>query len=96
VVGRPIFPADPTHTDEIRLYHLHIDRSFGEGDLNCVLPLDRLEELESRGDIGRSAPTHYSFMGYLLRPDEFLQSSMPAIIARMRTEKVDVALLAPV
>jgi D-proline reductase (dithiol) PrdB len=96
--GDPSYRLIPrgTHTDEIRLYHLHIDRCFGERDLNCVLPLDRLEELESRGHIGRSAPTHYSFMGYLLRPGEFLQSSVPAMIDRMHAESVDVALLAPV
>jgi hypothetical protein len=63
--GDPSFRLIPrgTHTYEIRLYHLHIDRSFGESDLNCVLPLDRLEDLESRGHIGRAAPTHYSFIG---------------------------------
>jgi D-proline reductase (dithiol) PrdB len=96
--GDPSYRLIPrgTHTDEIRLYNLHIERSFGERDLNCVLPLDRLEQLHSRGEIGRCAPTHYSFMGYLLRPAEFLQSSVPAMIARMRAENVDVALLVPV
>ena len=95
--GDPSYRLIPrgTRTEEIRLYHLHIDRSFGERDLNCVLPLDRLDELERGGEIGRSAPTHYSFMGYLLRPDEFLATSVPPMIERMHAESVAVALLAP-
>jgi D-proline reductase (dithiol) PrdB len=96
--GDPSFRFIPrgTRTEDARLYHLHIDTSFGERDLNCVLPLDRLEELEHSGEIGRSAPTHYSFMGYLLRPQEFLATSVPQMIARMQSEHVDVVLLAPV
>ncbi len=40
-------------------------------------------------------PTHYSFMGYLLRPEEFLRTSVPKMVERMRLEEVDVAVLAP-
>jgi D-proline reductase (dithiol) PrdB len=90
-----LIPRD-ARTEDARLYHLHIDTSFGERDLNCVLPLERLGELEAAGEVGRSAPTHYSFMGYLLRPDEFLRTSVPAMIARMQAEGVDAALLVPV
>ena len=61
-----------------------------------MLPLTRLEELAAAGVIGEPAPSHYSFMGYLLRPDEFLRTSVPVIIARMKTEAVDAALLVPV
>jgi D-proline reductase (dithiol) PrdB len=85
-----------TRTCDVHLYHLHIDTSFGEQDLNCVLPLERLDELEMAGEIGRSASMHYSFMGYLLRPEEFLRTSLPAIIEHMHAENVDLALLAPV
>lgn len=90
------FIPSATHTDDVHLYHLHIDTSFGEQDLNCVLPLERLAELEVAGEIGRSAPTHYSFMGYLLKPAEFLRTSLPLMVAAMRNEEVDVALLVPV
>ena len=95
--GDPSYRLIPrgTRTEDVRLYHLHIDTSFGEADLNCVLPLDRLEELEVAGEIGAVAPTHYSFMGYLLKPEEFLQTSAPKMIERMRSEGVDVALLVP-
>ena len=50
---------------------------------------------ELAGEIGRSAPSHFSIMGYLLDPTEMLERSIPEIIRRMRTEQVDVVLLAP-
>lgn len=96
--GDPSFRVIPrgTQTDDVRLCHLHIERSYGESDLDCVMPLNRLEELASAGEIGESAPSHYSFMGYLLRADEFLSTSVPAMIERLKAEEVDLALLVPV
>lgn len=96
--GDPSYRLIPrgTRAGDVRLYHLHIDTSFGERDLNCVLPLDRAEELAASGELGQVAPTHYSFMGYLLRPEEFLRTSVAAMIARLRAESVDLALLVPV
>jgi D-proline reductase (dithiol) PrdB len=88
--------ARGTRSDDVRLHHLHIERSYGESDLDCVLPLTRLEELSEAGVIGEPAPSHYSFMGYLLRPEEFLRTSVPALVARMKAEAVDAALLVPV
>lgn len=85
-----------TRTEDIGLHHLHIERSYGESDLDCVMPLTRLEELAATGDIGEVAPSHYSFMGYLLRPAEFLRTSVPAIIERLKAEAVDAVLLVPV
>ena len=95
--GDPSYRLIPrqTRTEDARLCHLHIDTSFGEQDLNTVLPLERLAELEAAGEIGSIAATHYSFMGYLLRPEEFLRRSVPAMIERMHAEGVDVVLLAP-
>ena len=96
--GDPSYRVIPrgTRSDGVCLHHLHIDRSFGESDLDCVLPLTRLEELAAAGVIGEPAPSHYSFMGYLLRPEQFLRTSVPAIIERMKAEAVDAALLVPV
>ncbi len=95
--GDPSFRLIPrgTRTEEVALYHLHIDTTFGEADINCVLPLDRLDELTVSGEIGAAAATHFSFMGYLLKPEEFLETSVPKMIERMRSEGVDVALLVP-
>ena len=96
--------GDPSHrvlprtatSDDVAIYHLHVNVSHAERDLNCMLPLERLLELETEGVVGRSAPSHYSFQGYLLDAREFLETSVPAMIRSMRAEGVDLALLVPV
>ena len=95
--------GDPTHrvvphgttAADVKLHHLHIDRRFGEEDLDVVLPTHRLEELVRDGSVGRSAPSHYSIMGYILRPQVLEEETAPAIAARMKEEGVDAAVLVP-
>ena len=96
--GDPTFRKLPLGTTErdIRVYHLHIDPKFGEADLDVLLPMRRLAELAGEGVIGRPAPTHYSFMGYLLDTTELEQKTAPAIAAGMLAEHVDAVVLVPV
>jgi len=95
--GDPSYRIIPsgTRAQDIRAYHLQIDPSHAESDLNSVLPLDRLIELEEAGEIGAAAEQHYSVMGYILQPDRLLEETTPAIIAALQAEAVDVLLLAP-
>ncbi len=90
-----VIPRDATERD-VNIYHLHINPYHAMQDLNCILPLQRLLELEANGEIGRSAPSHYSFMGYILQPKVLLEESVPGIIQHLRDEQVDVAILVPV
>ena len=90
-----ILPNTATEQD-VRLYHLHIDPRYGEQDLNCMFPLQRLKELEAAGEIGRSAARHYSFMGYILRPEKLLQETTPQIIRNLQEDQVDAVVLVPV
>ncbi|MCA9875737.1 MAG: hypothetical protein KC441_18830 [Anaerolineales bacterium] len=89
-----VIPRTATAVD-IRVYHLHINPAFAEEDLNCLLPLERLLELEQSREIGRSAPSHYSIMGYILQPDVLLAESTPAIIHQLQEEAVDAVVLVP-
>jgi D-proline reductase (dithiol) PrdB len=91
---RPI-PLGTTEADA-GIYHLHIDPRFAQQDLDCVLPLRRLQELRADGIVAAVAATHYSFMGYILQPRQLLTSTAPAIAAHMAAEAVDVAILVPV
>lgn len=95
--GDPSYRVIPrtTRTEDIRVYHQHIDPSFAEQDVNCLLPIDRLEELVEAGEVGRAAPSHYSFMGYILNPQELLEESVPGIIRSLQGEEVDVVVLVP-
>ena len=51
--------------------------------------------LGARLVVGRAAPTHYSVMGYILEPAELIEKTAPAIVERMRGERVDAAALVP-
>jgi D-proline reductase (dithiol) PrdB len=96
--------ADPSYrvlprtvrSGEIRVCHLHINPTFAEQDLNTVLPAERLVELTELREIGAVAPSHYSYMGYTLRPERLLQESLPGIVQQLREEHVHVVVLVPV
>ncbi len=85
-----------TRTGEVRIYHLHINPAFATEDLNCVMPLERLAELAGLGEVGDSAPSHYSYVGYTLRPERLLRETVASIVARMQQERVDAVVLVPV
>jgi len=88
--------ADATSAT-IQANHLHIDTGYIERDLNVALPVDRLRELVAAGEVGAIAASHYSIMGYQGSDTSALVSqSAPEIAAAMKSEEVDLALLAPV
>ncbi len=88
--------ADAT-SETIEANHLHIDTGYIERDLNVALPIDRLQELVTAGEVGSVAPTHYSTMGFQGNDTSVLENeSAPAIAAAMKSEEVDLAILAPV
>ncbi len=86
---------DGTGGDDVNLYHLHIDPRYARQDLNCLFPLQRLQELARSGRVGRSSPRHYSIMGYILDPEELLRESVPALIRDLRSDLADVVVLVP-
>jgi D-proline reductase (dithiol) PrdB len=98
-----ILPNTATSQD-VRVYHQHIDPSYAEQDLNCLFPLQRLQELVQAGEtpaptgrcgVGRAAPRHYSIMGYILRPEQLLSETVPAIIRNLKEDYADVVVLVP-
>ena len=89
-----VIPRDATGR-QVRCWHLHGNAANVEEDLNCVFPLAGLRELEERGEIGRSAPRHYSFMGYILDPSVLLGESTPEMIRLLKEDAVDAVLLVP-
>jgi D-proline reductase (dithiol) PrdB len=95
--------GDPSHriipkaasAKDIEVYHLHFNPAFARRDINCLLPIQRLNELEEMGEVGQAAESHYSIMGYLPKPEEMLEKSVPAIIQRLKDEHVGVVVLVP-
>ncbi|MFQ5896798.1 MAG: glycine/sarcosine/betaine reductase selenoprotein B family protein [Candidatus Methylomirabilia bacterium] len=96
--GDPTFRVIPRTATErdVRIFHLHIETAYALQDLNCIFPLQRLLELEAAGEVGQSAPSHYSFMGYILQPRVLVEESAPAMIRRLRAESVEAVVLVPV
>lgn len=89
-----ILPKNATEED-VRLYHMHIDPSYAAQDLNCLFPLQRLQEMETSGRIGRMSPRNYSMMGYLLNPEQLLNETVPAMIRDLKEDLADVVVLVP-
>jgi D-proline reductase (dithiol) PrdB len=95
--------GDPTHRTipqgaterDVALHHLHIDRRFGEQDLDVVLPMRRLAELAAAGTVGRPADRHYSIMGYQLRTEVLEHETAQAIARDMKAQEIDAAALVP-
>ncbi len=81
---------------EVQIGHLHINPAFAREDLNCLMPLERLADLAAAHEIGDSAPSHYSYAGYTLRPERLLRETVPLMIQRMKEERVDGVVLVPV
>ncbi len=93
---------DPTYREiprgarkeRIRVSHHGYDVQGPLDDMNCLLPLARLEELEAERLIGSLAPTNYSFNGSI--PEVANLQQWPHEAAkRMRQEDVDAVLLTP-
>ena len=95
--GDPTYRVIPKTTTEkdVRLYHLHIDPSHAEQDLNCLFPLQRLQEMEKSGRFGRMSERHYSIMGYILKPERLLRETVPAMIRNLKEDMADVVVLVP-
>jgi D-proline reductase (dithiol) PrdB len=67
-----------------------------EADRNMGVPLGRLHELASSGDIGSVAPRHISVMGSITAPGRFIKRTLPEITNILVEDRVDVALMVPV
>jgi len=90
-----VIPND-TSTSVLRVSHNHYNHKDGaDKDINVVFPLDRLRELEAQGAIGQLSPVHIGFMGYIMRPEKFIEETAPQMIQILKEAAVEAALLVP-
>ncbi|MGB9628049.1 MAG: glycine/sarcosine/betaine reductase selenoprotein B family protein [Thermodesulfobacteriota bacterium] len=87
-------PRGTTEKD-IDVNHLHINTNWIKQDINVILPLQRMEEFEKEGLIGRLAPTAYSFYGFQWQNTDFLKEAIEPISVLMKGEGVEAVLLTP-
>ena len=72
------------------------DHSGITADRNLALPLDRLRELVSAGEIGEVAPRHVSLMGSISAPGRLMRDSVPAVVEGLLEDRVEIVVLVPV
>ncbi len=87
-------PRGTTEKD-INVNHLHINTKYILQDINVMLPLARMAEFEQEGVIGDLAPTSYSFYGFQMESNDFIQEAIEPMSGQMKTEGVEAILLTP-
>lgn len=84
------------HDRDLVMTHVAVeyDRTAWQQDLNAIIPLDRLEEMASDGEIGSVADDHYAFMGAADPRD--MEKAAREVAGRMKADGVNTVLLVPV
>lgn len=72
----------------LTITHDYYDHADADKDINIVFPLERLQEFEREGLIGRAAERHYGFMGHIVgrRIDELIGRTAPEAARRLSGE----------
>lgn len=86
-----------TPRSELTITHKYYDHTDADKDINIVFPIDRLNEMKQRGEIGGVSGTHYGLMGHIMRKHlkTLVEVSAPEIAMRLRNANIDIALLTP-
>ena len=80
-------------SSELMVSHGGYDNSDVNKDINCMFPIDRLNELAAEGFIGSVAPFHAGFMGGGGNQEKFKNETGPAVAAMLKEEGVDAVIL---
>jgi D-proline reductase (dithiol) PrdB len=98
--GDTSFREIPSAVDVATLIESHrseiFDHSGIRQDPNLAFPIDRLNELRTRGRIGAVNDRHLSLMGSITAPGRLIKRTAPAAVQALVDDGVDVALLVPV
>lgn len=91
--------GDPTHRvfdskiprQHIAFAHEHFDRSFAQSDLECVVPRDTVHAC------GVEVTPHIiSWTGFLLDWPTFIEATIPQIVAQVKTDGANAAIIVPI
>ena len=80
-------------SSELMVSHGGYDNGDVNKDINCMFPIDRLNELAAEGFIGAVAPVHAGFMGGGGNQEKFKNETGPAVAAMLKEEGVDAVIL---
>ncbi|MEE8399582.1 MAG: glycine/sarcosine/betaine reductase selenoprotein B family protein [Desulfobacterales bacterium] len=97
--GDPSFREIPAASalSDLTITHNYYDHTDADKDINIVLPIDRVEVLRDKGEIGSVNFRHFSFMGHIKPPhrDMLVQETAPRVAENLIADGVDVAILTP-
>ncbi|MBP2100304.1 D-proline reductase (dithiol) PrdB [Enterococcus rivorum] len=82
-----------TASKDLMVSHGGYDNADVNRDVNCMFPIDRLNELVKAGFIKEAAPTHFGFMGGGGNQEVFTDETGPAIAQKLLDENVDAVVL---
>lgn len=80
-------------TAAMMVSHGGYDNADVNKDINCMFPIDRLNELVSEGFIKAAAPNHYGFMGGGGDQEAFAKVTGPEIAKKLLADGVDAVVL---
>lgn len=89
------FRAIPGSADasELMVSHGGYDNADVNQDVNCMFPIDRLNELAASGFIKEVGAYHYGFMGGGGNQEKFTNETGPEIAKKLLEDGVDAVLL---
>jgi hypothetical protein len=89
----------PSQADPQQLVNTYPGQAFDHSglqqDANLLIPLDRLFEMASRGEIGEVAPRTMSLCGHLPKPERLIHETAPEIVRMFADDGVDVVMCVP-
>lgn len=80
---------------DILLSHPGYDTKRALLDIDCVFPISLLNRLKEKEEIGELAERHFSFMGYIARPERLLSETAPQAGRLLLEDRVDLVMLVP-
>lgn len=78
---------------DLMVSHGGYDNADVNKDINCMFPIERLQELAAEGFIKDAAPVHYGFMGGGGNQEVFTEETGPEIAQKLLAEDVDGVVL---
>ena len=80
-------------SSSLMVSHGGYDNADVNKDINCMFPIDRMNELAAEGFIKGVAPVHAGFMGGGGNQEKFKNETGPAIAEMFKKEGVDAVIL---
>jgi D-proline reductase (dithiol) PrdB len=85
-----------TPSDDFQIHDSYYDHTDADRDLNCIFPIDRLNEMAARGEIAGVAPRLWSgFMGRIYNRSKVRDESGPAFVESLKADGVDLLVAIP-